>query len=197
MTLVKTPEEADAAIVFMESPHPMIPGYNQDAGYVPISLQYRPYTAKQGRASSLASGDPYCFENPDRTYLGKTNTCANESHLTVFEETVDKMAGKPVIAVIDLVSPMILAEVEPKAAAILVGFELQKQAYLDMVFGNDEPSGLLPFQMPADMETVENSREDVPFDCVPYTDEEGHVYDFAYGMNYKGIITDDRTKRYR
>ncbi len=197
VTLAKTPEESDVAIVFMENPHPMIPGYNHEEGYVPISLQYRPYTAKTGREHSIASGDPFNYEHPDRSYLGKTNTTANESHLDVLETTKAVMGDKPVIAVVDVTAPMIFSEVEPKSDAILIGFELQKQAYLDMIFGEDEPSGLLPFQMPANMETVETQLEDVPRDCLCYTDECEHTYDFAYGMNFSGVIEDDRVKKYR
>jgi beta-glucosidase len=29
-----------------------------------------------------------------------------------------------------------------------------------------------------------------------YTDTEGHTYDFAYGLNYSGVIDDDRVKKY-
>ena len=36
-------EEADFALVFIESPKTV--GYTAEEGYLPISLQYRPYTA--------------------------------------------------------------------------------------------------------------------------------------------------------
>ena len=65
-----------------------------------------------------------------------------------------------------------------------------------MIIGEDEPSGLLPFQLPADMETVETQLEDVPRDCRCYRDECGHVYDFGYGMDFSGIIKDDRVEKY-
>ena len=63
--LVSTPQEADAAIVFIESPNS---GYGfdeeaartgKDTGYRPISLQYSDYTATHARAQSLSVGDPY------------------------------------------------------------------------------------------------------------------------------------------
>ena len=195
-SLVKNPEEADAAIVFMENPHPMIPGYNHEAGYVPISLQYRPYTSELGREHSIAGGDRFCFENPDRSYRGKTNTTANESHLDVLEETRKVMGSKPVILIEDITGPMIFGEAEPLSDAVLVGFEIQKQAYMDMIFGDDEPSGLLPFQMPRNMDTVETQLEDVPGDCICYKDSCGNEYDFAFGMNFKGVINDERVRKY-
>ena len=59
-----------------------------------------------------------------------------------------------------------------------------------------EPSGLLPVQMPANMETVEHHCEDVPFDMQPYKDSVGNEYDFGYGLNWKGPIKDGRADRY-
>lgn len=197
LTPVNTPEEADAAIVFMENPKPMIPGYSHEDGYVPITLQYRPYTSVFGREHSIASADPFHYDHPDRTYAGKTNTCANESQLDLLEETKKAMGKKPVIVAIDITGPMVFKEVEPLADVILIGFELQKQAYMDMLFGKSEPSGLLPFQMPADMDAVEKQLEDVPRDCECYRDACGHVYDFAYGMNFSGVIDDLRVKKYK
>jgi beta-glucosidase len=66
-----------------------------------------------------------------------------------------------------------------------------------MVSGKAEPSGLLPLQMPANMETVEKQLEDVPLDMVPYVDEAGNAYDFTFGLNWKGIIRDERVKKYK
>ena len=51
--------------------------------------------------------------------------------------------------------------------------------------------------MPADMETVELQNEDVPQDMTPYRDSNGHRYDFAFGMNWSGTISDHRTARYK
>ena len=60
-----------------------------------------------------------------------------------------------------------------------------------------EQAGLLPMQMPMDMSTVEKEFEDVPHDMVPYKDANGHVYDFGYGLNWKGVIKDERTEKYK
>ncbi len=68
---------------------------------------------------------------------------------------------------------------------------------MDMISGKEEPSALLPFQMPADMLTVEQQFEDVPRDMEPYLDAEGNLYDFAFGLNWKGVIADERVKKYR
>ena len=107
------------------------------------------------------------------------------------------MGGKPVVVVLRLDKPAVVGEFEPSADAILVSFGVQNQAVLDIVSGKSEPTGLLPMQLPADMETVETQKEDVPRDMVPYTDRNGNTYDFAFGMNWSGVIRDERVEKYR
>jgi beta-glucosidase len=46
------------------------------------------------------------------------------------------------------------------------------------------------------MSTVEKQHEDVPFDMESHQDTEGNLYDFGYGLNWKGVIKDDRTAKY-
>ena len=106
------------------------------------------------------------------------------------------MNGKPVIVVINMTKPAIPAEFEKDANAIVASFGVQNQAILDVLTGAFEPSGLLPFQMPANMKTVELQDEDIPHDMVCYTDVDGHTYDFGYGLNWKGVIHDARTAKY-
>ncbi len=50
---------------------------------------------------------------------------------------------------------------------------------------------------PADMITGETQMEDVPFDIHAYTDADGHIYDFGFGMNWSGVIQDERTADYQ
>ena len=56
---------------------------------------------------------------------------------------------------------------------------------------------MLPCQMPASMEAVEASLEDVPRDLDVYVDSEGNAYDFAFGLNWAGVIDDERTAIYK
>lgn len=195
------PAEADLALVFIENPKSGI-GYdaqdlkNGGNGYLPISLQYGDYTATDARETSLAGGDPMeSFTN--RSYKGKSVKTRNATDMQLVKETRQKMNGKPVVVAINLSNPMILSEFESDANALLVSFNVQDQALLDIIAGKAEPSALLPMQMPATMSVVEKQAEDVPFDMACYRDSEGHTYDFGFGMNWKGIINDARVKRYR
>jgi beta-glucosidase len=47
------------------------------------------------------------------------------------------------------------------------------------------------------METVEKQLEDVPHYMQCHTDSKGNVYTFTFGMNWKGIIADNRTSKYK
>jgi len=197
------PTKADYGIVFVNSPDGGT-GYSKEDrdsggnGYVPISLQYGPYVADNARAKSIAAGDPVVDSTiTNRSYKGKTITAANYSDLKSILETKKQLNGKPVIVVVSASKPMVFGEFEPEVDAILLGFGVQHQAIFDILSGKAEPSGLLPVQMPADMRTVEQQFEDVPHDMTVYKDTDSHAYDFGFGLNWKGVIVDSRTKKYK
>ena len=199
--LTDNPAEADFALVFIESPNGGT-GYSDDDvaaggnGYVPISLQYGPYTATTARAVSLAGGDTFeDFDN--RSYRGKSFTSYNTTDAQLVADTRRAIGDKPLILSVKCTKPCVLAEVEPYADAIVIDFETQAQAILDIVKGKAEPSGLLPMQFPKDMLTVEAQQEDVPRDMQPYVDSEGNAYDFAFGLDWDGVIRDARVQRYK
>lgn len=80
---------------------------------------------------------------------------------------------------------------------MVANFGVQDQAIFEILAGVIEPSGLLPFQMPANMKTVEEQLEDVPHDMECHVDSQNNVYDFAFGLNWSGVIRDSRTENYR
>ncbi len=194
-------EEADFALVFIENPKASI-GYDKEDlkngsnGYVPISLQYNDYTATEARETSIAGGDP--MENfTNRTYKGKTAKTPNVTDAKLVADTKAKMKDKPVIVSVNTTNPMIFSEIEPFASSLLLSFGVQDQAILETIVGKSEPSALLPMQMPADMKTVEKQAEDVPYDMTCHKDSEGNVYDFGYGLNWKGVIKDARVSQFK
>lgn len=195
------PNEADYALLYIFTPEGNW-GYSEKdvqeggTGYVPISLQYNDYTATQSRSVSIAGGDAKeSFSN--RSYLGKSDYSYNRQDMLQVIQTKQLMGDKPVILLIQAARPFIPAEIEPYADALLLGFGIKDQAYLDILCGNAEPYGLLPMQLPKDMLTVENQMEDLPHDMECYIDADGHTYDFAFGMNWSGIIQDARVKKYQ
>lgn len=185
---VDSPAKADAAIVFVESPacnaysaEDLEAGGN---GYLPISLQYRPYTAHTARKVSIAGGD-FREDFTNRSYRGKTNTAYNESDLDNILFCRQAMGEKPVIVCTTLNNPMIMSEFEAEADAIVADFGVSRAAVLDILFGEHAPTGRLPLQLPRDMETVEAHCEDLALDLIPYTDSEGNTYDYGFGLQYQ------------
>ncbi len=195
------PAKADFAIVFIKSP--VSNGYSRadreagGNGYVPISLQLKDYTATEARAQSMAAGDPVIDPTiTNRSYLNKTSKSNSYPDLNTILDTKKAMNGKPVLVAVTVSNPMVFGEFEKEVDAIVGEFGVQMEALLDIVSGKTEPSGLLPLQMPIDMTTVEKQFEDVPHDMIPYRDSNGNVYDFGFGLNWKGTIKDARTEKY-
>lgn len=204
-TTTEDPDAADYAIVFVRNPHFHADGGGYDKrdresggnGYVPISLQYSQYTAIQARAKSIAAGDPVIDpEITNRSYQNKSCIAVNKDDLDLILSTRKQMKDKPVIVVINADRPMVFCEFEHEVEGILIHFGVSEQAILDIISGKAEPSGLLPIQMPSQMNVVEKQKEDVPFDMECHKDTEGNIYDFGYGLNWSGIIQDERTEKY-
>ena len=196
-----SPAEADFAIVCIKSPvgHWGYVQPNEDypeGHYNPISLQWGPYKAVNAREHSIAGGDPR-ESSSNRSYRGFEETSSNATDAILVKDTKIAMGEKPVVVVVAMERPFVPAEIEPWADALLTVCGVSNNAILDIMSGAAEPYGLLPCQLPADMETVEAQCEDVPRDMRCYKDSEGRVYDFAYGLNWSGVIEDGRTAKYR
>ena len=177
--------------------------------YLPISLQYRPYTANSeyvpketlgGDMVEVTENGTTKLVKENRSYFGETGIITNESHLDFVLKTAS--AAEKVIVLLDMSNPMVFKEFESEVDAILVGFggnradNVPDKAFLEIITGQVEPSGLLPLQMPANMETVEAQFEDVPRDMECHVDSDGNAYDFAFGLNWSGVIKDERTAKY-
>lgn len=186
-TLVGSPEQADAAVVFAESPQSEC--YSQEDadsggnGYLPISLQYRPYTATSAREHAIARGD-FRENDCDRTYRGKTSIAQNEQDLDNILNARKAMGDKPVIVVLQLHNPAVVSEFEGAADAILAHFGVDNCVMMEVLSGEATPGGKLPVYMPANMETVERHCEDIADDVEVYEDACGNRYTYGFGLQY-------------
>lgn len=181
-------EDADIAIVFIESPmggsgYDVEKALRGENGYKPITLQYNDYKADTARPVSIAGGDPF-EESTNRTYRGQSTHCVNQTDLLLVQQVRKEMESKPVVVVINMANPMVMSEIEPLADAILLTFDIQNQAVLDIITGVVRPTARLPFDMPRDMQTVENHCEDMPHDMACYTDADDNTYSFGFGLRY-------------
>ena len=175
-------------------------GRNENMEWIPLSVQYRPYTADNEfvRQVSIAGDILPDGTKENRSYYGHTSMVVNEAQLDQILDAakVAHEAGKPCIVILDIMQPMCVHEFESEVDAILVSMSGSTEAACNIVTGKYEPSGLLPMGMPKDMLAVEKQLEDTPRDTEPYTDSEGNVYDFGFGLNYAGKIEDARTAKY-
>ena len=205
------------AILIVDSPDGEGGSTTDEAGntvWQPASLQYRPYTADGDnvRRESIA-GNQVESEvgavwdstsggtKENRTYYGQTRTAGNESDLDRVIQVREKLPeDAKLILVVEAKRAMCFHEIEPYADVIFMQFKMSQgvnaTALANLITGKTEPSALLPCQQPKDMSEVEGQDEDVPRDMVCYTDSEGNTYDFAFGLNWSGVISDDRTKTY-
>lgn len=208
--IVRAPAEeiaaCDFALVFVNSPAYILRdpsagmfgglGYDGEMqAYVPLSLQYRPYTADSEYVRKVSiAGDPIEGGMENRSYYGQTAKSANEHQLDLILDTA-KLCDK-VVVVANASNPFIVSEFESEIDALLLSFNTDVRAICEIVAGKVEPSALLPMQMPANMETVEAQYEDVPFDMECHVDANGNTYDFGFGLNWSGIIKDARNEKY-
>ncbi len=173
---------------------------DSEAVWKPISLQYRPFTADGDyvRTESLNPEDEF-GEYENRSVYGESTYATNESDLDLVIDTKSNLPdGAKLILVVDMDRPMCFYEIEPYADVILAGFSsIADQAFVNIITGSAEPYGLLPYQMPLDMQTVFEQYEDVPRDMECYVDSEGNTYDFCFGLDWSGVIDDERTATYK
>jgi beta-glucosidase len=190
--------EADIVLVGLGAPENNL-GYDTTTGtYIPISLQYRPYTADGDNVRKVSiSGDKLeDGTQENRSYYGATGTVLNERDLDAFERAVAAVAatGKdiPIVTIIKTTggsATVIPAEFEADSDAIFIGYGVAQEAYLQVVLGLYEPGGRLPIGLPASMDAIEGSFEDVPKDVASYVDSAGNTYEFGFGLNYSGPVT--------
>ena len=200
-------DNVDLVIVGMTSPDNgdnfSFAGLEEDnETFYPLSLQYGPYTAdgKNVRQESIAGDELEDGSKENRSYYGNTSRISNEYDLDAVLNAVElvEQSGKdiPVVVAMKAKNPVIMSEFEDKVDAIVVGFQVSDNALFDIILGKQEANGLLPIQFPKDMDTVEAQFEDVPRDMEPYVDSDGNSYDYGFGLNYDGVIQDERTETY-
>ena len=94
-------------------------------------------------------------------------------------DRIDAIAAKvPTILDVYLDRPAILTPLLDAAAAIVANFGSSDGSLLAVLFGDAEPKGSLPFDVPRSMAAVEASREDVPFDTAD------PLFRFGHGLRY-------------
>ncbi len=165
--------------------------------WYPATLQYGEYVAETAPETSISGKVLEDGTKENRSYKGNANQAPNYGDLEALQYAAEAAGDVPVIVSMKMDRGMVWSEVEPLADAILVSYNSQRnEAVAEIILGQTEPNGLLVFQQPANMETVEAQLSDVPRDMECYVDAAGNTYDFAFGMNWAGVIDDERTQKY-
>jgi beta-glucosidase len=121
----------------------------------------------------------------------------NNPRITVGPETginnVDKIIEiqkkVPTITAINFTNPWLIDQIEPNAAAVISTFGVKAEAIVDVIRGKFNPTGKLPFTIPANKEAVDNEVGDIPGyvedPSYVYKNKNGDSYGFDFGLTYK------------
>ena len=90
----------------------------------------------------------------------------------------DICSAVPTIVDVYLDRPAVVTDLARDAAALFGSYGSSDESFLDIVFGDAQPEGSLPFDLPESMAAVEASRSDVPFDTAD------PVFRFGHGLRY-------------
>ena len=82
------------------------------------------------------------------------------------------------VIVVDLNRPAILEDIKNHSSALIGTFGVLDEIIFEGIFGEFNPSGKLPFEIPSSMESVLNQKEDLPDDSINPT------YEYGYGISY-------------
>ena len=82
------------------------------------------------------------------------------------------------VVVVDLNRPAILEDIKKYSSALIGTFGVLDEIIFEGIFGEFNPSGKLPFEIPSSMESVLNQKEDLPDDSMNPT------YEYGYGISY-------------
>lgn len=88
------------------------------------------------------------------------------------------MQKKPTIIVMQFDSPYVIPEIASESAALLATFGVTDEALFDVLMGKFNPTGKLPFELPASMEAVREQLEDLPYDS------KAPLFKFGAGLSY-------------
>jgi beta-glucosidase len=93
-------------------------------------------------------------------------------------EILELLQAAPTIVVLYLDRPAVIPEIHQSAKALLGEYGASDEAVLDVIFGETNPQGKLPFELPSSMEAVRKQRTDVPHDS------ENPLAPFGFGLSY-------------
>lgn len=154
--LVNTPDQADVAVLLLKAPYE-----KRGTDYIPDMSKPMDFAYLE-QAFHAGSLD---FE-PKET-----------DRIRAICRTV------PTVIVIYLDRPAILTSFSDDVASLIAEFGSTPEATVHVLFGEAEPRGRLPIDLPSSMAEVEAGRSDVPFDTA------NPLYRVGHGLTYDNLAT--------
>lgn len=92
------------------------------------------------------------------------------------------LKSKPTVVVVNYTNPWVIDEIEGSTKTLLATFGTTPEALLDIVAGKFNPTGKMPFAIPASEKAVAENKSDVPGS----KENAGYaLFNFGAGLNYK------------
>lgn len=93
-------------------------------------------------------------------------------------EKLELINKKPTVTILTLGRPPVVPEIDAASKAMIAEFEVEDDIICEMIFGEFNPTGKLPIEIPSSPEAVQKQMEDVPYDS------ENPLYTFGHGLSY-------------
>lgn len=107
----------------------------------------------------------------------------------VVAHILDLAAGHPVVLVVSLMRPAVLAPVADAVSALVAEFGASDDAVLDILHGRVAAQGTLPFELPRSMRVVEQSMPDVA------SDTDAPLFPAGFGIRLSATTPDHMETR--
>lgn len=144
LQVVATPEEAEIAILRVDTPHQNDPHYPFG-----VSVNF-------GQLG---------FDDTDTVVLDqKTGTYSGSEDYQLIKQV--KALNLPTVISVYLDRPAILTNIVDKTDVLLANFGASDEAVLDVITGKSKAQGKLPFELPSSWQAVLDQKEDVAHDSV-------------------------------
>ncbi|MBT2740605.1 glycoside hydrolase family 3 C-terminal domain-containing protein [Bacillus sp. ISL-77] len=116
-------------------------------------------------------------------------TIGPETGITNVDRIIEIQKKVPTITAINFTNPWLIDQIEPNAGAVISTFGVKAEAIVDVIRGKYNPTGKLPFTIPANKEAVDNEVGDIPGyvedPSYVYKNKNGDSYGFDFGLTYK------------
>ena len=118
----------------------------------------------------------------NRVFDNFLSTLFPDGNLNFNDEILNKAQmyskEKNLVIVVDLNRPAILSSIKKHSSGLIGTFGVEDKIIFEALFGEFNPSGKLPFEIPSSMDSVLNQKEDLPDDSLNPT------YEYGYGISY-------------